>query len=68
MTNWTLLSQEKRTYERIWIRMRQRIIDGIAGIIGWIVALFIMASVVSVFVAIAAFFVAMFIRLVMMML
>lgn len=48
--------------------MKQKIIDGIAGIIGWGVALFIMASVASIFVAIAAFFVAMFIRLVMMML
>lgn len=48
--------------------MKQKIIDGIAVIIGWSVALFIMASVASIFVAIAAFFVAMFIRLVMMML
>ncbi|EEX70038.1 hypothetical protein [Mitsuokella multacida] len=48
--------------------MKQRIIDGIAGIIGWSTALFIVASVVFVFVAIAAFYVAMFIRLVMMML
>ena len=48
--------------------MKQKIIDGIAGIIGWSVALFIMASVASIFVAIAAFFTAMFIRLVMMML
>ena len=48
--------------------MKQKIIDVIARIIGWGVALFIMASVASIFVAIAAFFVAMFIRLVMMML
>lgn len=48
--------------------MKQKIIDGIAEIIGWIITLFIMTSIVSIFVAIAAFFVAMFIRLVMMML
>lgn len=48
--------------------MKQRIIDGLAGVIGWGVALFIMVSVASIFVAIAAFFVAMFIRLEMMML
>lgn len=48
--------------------MKQRIIKGITGIIGWGVALFVMASVASIFVAIAAFFTAMFIRLVMMML
>lgn len=48
--------------------MKKKIIDGIAEIIGWIITLFIMTSIVSIFVAIAAFFVAMFIRLVMMML
>lgn len=48
--------------------MKQRIIKGIAGIIGWSAALLIVASVVSVFVVVAAFLNAMFIRLVMMML
>lgn len=48
--------------------VKQRIIDGIARIIGWGAALFVMASFASIFVAIAAFFTAMFIRLVMMML
>ncbi len=48
--------------------MKKKIIDAIAGIFGRVIALAIMASIASIFVAIAAFFVAMFIRLVMMML
>ena len=48
--------------------MKQRIINGIARIIGWGVVLFVRASFAFIFVAIAAFFTAMFIRLVMMML
>lgn len=48
--------------------MKKKIMDAISGAIGWVIALAILASIASVFVAIAAFFVAMFIRLVMMML